>query len=494
MKSSQKSQSCSRSLYFKKNPAEKGVIHDLTIPGIDCIEIDIRPYYNVQKRPSETVLYPDFKFSDEPLPKPLAKLKLPSSSREGGVEYEVEYYNITPEQISTMAKKGEIKKTLMIHGAHHSVNLFLNHKDESQLAIYCHPLFSMKGEKEYILRYTNKFKYPLAIITMVEPKLPELMASRGVPKIVSDLSSQRWCTREFKQESVWRFKKFYNLNNTTDLKGIQYHQSKEREKRAGWEETVKDDSYCYETENVKDEKGKPILIPAINKFGNPVILKNGKPKMTTQKRNILKDENFKYQSMSPDFWNEEIDNYKTMVKYEIPLNSNCRILDRHGCTFCPFAREQYYDYLKEKRPADYEFCKNIIKWGSTNRIKKYNYLADNLERFSKAISKADMEQILTLFGRDRDWTNAETEFKTQILKQIKGIVSDRIKRYEEKEGKKVTQAKNEAIIREEMINFIDTSEGQKQVYDYLNQKFEKWNKYSKQGLYILFPKRPDLLT
>lgn len=45
-----------------------------------------------------------------------------------------------------------------------------------------------------------------------------------------------------------------------------------------------------------------------------------------------------------------------------------------------------------------------------------------------------------------------------------------------------------------MIIFVEPPEGQNQVYEYLNQKFEKWNEYSKQGLYILFPKKPDLLT
>jgi 3'-phosphoadenosine 5'-phosphosulfate sulfotransferase (PAPS reductase)/FAD synthetase len=526
---SKKPQSCKKAPYYKEyNETAPNIIHDLTkgYEDLGCIEVEIHPYYNVKKRPYERLLYPDFKWEDKPLPRPQAIRQLPSifnlnqlkkkelieftqkldlteedkkslkklkmdqliklieekkknipkkkwkeiysdllqkaTKSRGGVKYKVEYFNITPEEIDEMSENGEIEKVLFIHGAHHSVNLFLKHKDEAQLAVYCHPLLSMGGEREYILRYIDKFKYPFAIITMTEPELPDLLRSNGVPKAMEDLSPRRWCTRLFKLRPSYDFLRNHNLKDIVGLKGIQYHQSSSREKRAKLEEKVRDDPFCYDKEG-------------------------------------LKEEGFVFQTLSPDFRDEELDNYKNMVKNQIPINNNCRLLDRHGCVFCPYAGTKYYDYIKENRPADYEKCKQVVRWASANRIKKYNYIENNIKRFSKGdITREDMKDIIELLYRDRDWYNREEKVGTPIKKVIetstKKNIDKLVKEYEQEHGKKPTKKMIQEFKKESMYTFVDTQDGKKKIYEYLQWKLDGWDKHSKKGLYILYDKRPDLLT
>jgi len=97
-----------------------------------------------------------------------------------------------------------VKKVICLHSAPHSVALFLKMKDSADLALYCHPLLAFKEEKDYVLAYTSKYEYPLAVLSVLDT-LDNLFVRNGVPT-----HFRRWCTRIFKIQAT---KLFYRKMN-----------------------------------------------------------------------------------------------------------------------------------------------------------------------------------------------------------------------------------------------------------------------------------------
>jgi hypothetical protein len=109
-----------------------------------------------------------------------------------------------------------------------------------------------------------------------------------------------------------------------------------------------------------------------------------------------------------------------------------------------------------------------------------------------------MKDIIELLYRDRDWYNREEKVGTPIKKVIetstKKNIDKLVKEYEQEHGKKPTKKMIQEFKKESMYTFVDTQDGKKKIYEYLQWKLDGWDKHSKKGLYILYDKRPDLLT
>ncbi|MHA1723316.1 MAG: hypothetical protein ACTSYC_06745 [Promethearchaeota archaeon] len=81
-----------------------------------------------------------------------------------------------------------VKKVICVHPANHSVALFLKMRKKADLCLHCHPLFSYPNVKDFVISFTQKFKYPLAILTR-EENIEELFKRNGCPT-----KFRRWCT------------------------------------------------------------------------------------------------------------------------------------------------------------------------------------------------------------------------------------------------------------------------------------------------------------
>ena len=126
----------------------------------------------------------------------------------------VELYNCDVDYLKT------VKKVICIHPANHSVAMFLNMKDKAELCVYSHPLLAKDDTKDYVISYTQRFNYPLAIITRMET-IEGLMVENGAPT-----KWRRWCTRMFKIETARMFYKKFIPSGVVELIGIQQFHSK----------------------------------------------------------------------------------------------------------------------------------------------------------------------------------------------------------------------------------------------------------------------------
>jgi len=238
-------------------------------------------------------------------------IETPKSKR----KIRVELFNFNRANLSM------VKRVICVHPANHSVSLFLKMKDKADLCLYCHPLLSDSNAKEFVIYFTQKFKYPLAILTK-EESIEELFRKNGVPT-----KFRRWCTRIFKIEPTLLFYKTFFKSGVVEFVGIQKFQSKEREK--------------MNPKRVLDKK--------------------------SQKR-------FKIYRELPIFYETEKDNLKRIEQAGIePFNHSIRSLNRYGCFLCPFAGERYYRELKIQCPKIYKRCEELMKLGSRKEKRYYYY-------------------------------------------------------------------------------------------------------------------------
>lgn len=225
----------------------------------------------------------------------------------------VELYNCDENYLKT------VKKVICIHPANHSVAMFLKMKDESDLCLYSHPLLAKDSTKDYVISYTQKFNYPLVILTRMET-IEDLMRENGVPH-----KWRRWCTRVFKIEPPRMFYKMFVPSGVIEFIGIQKFQSKERKEM------------------------------------NPELTESAK----SQKRYKI------YQEM-PLFYKTEEYNTEVMKNAEVEPYSGLSIrgYNRYGCFLCPFAGKKYYEVLKEKDPETYKRCNELMEIGSEKQKKE----------------------------------------------------------------------------------------------------------------------------
>jgi hypothetical protein len=232
-----------------------------------------------------------------------------------GKKLSVELYNCSESYMRT------VKKIICIHPANHSVSMFLTMKDQADMAMYCHPLLSTEASKNFVIEYTQRYNYPLAIITRLE-NIDEVMRKNGAPTMF-----RRWCTRIFKIEaSRYFYRKFFN-SGVIEFQGIQRHQSKTRAE----------------------------MIPS--------LVEDPKSQKT-----------FKIFRELPIYEHSEEWNLEIMAKHNIePFSKSVRSANRYGCFLCPYAGEQYYVDLKANDPETYNECCRLMEIASENKEERYYY-------------------------------------------------------------------------------------------------------------------------
>jgi len=227
----------------------------------------------------------------------------------------VEMYNCNKAYLRT------VKKVICIHPANHSVALFLTMKDKADLCLYCHPLLAKEDAKQFVISYTQKFNYPLVILTRTE-SIEDLMKNNGVPHKI-----RRWCSRIFKIEPTVLFYKTFIPSGVVEFFGIQKFQSKERAEM------------------------------------NPKTHEDPK----SQKK-------YKIYSALPIF--HESEEYNTQIMQEAnitPFKDSVRSFNRYGCFLCPFAGKKYYEELRETDPETYNECNRLMELASENQPERYYY-------------------------------------------------------------------------------------------------------------------------
>jgi len=207
-----------------------------------------------------------------------------------------------------------VKRVICLHSAPHSVSLFLSMKDQADLALYCCPLLAFKEEKAYVLAYTAKYHYPLAILTVMDD-LNDLFVRNGVPTY-----HRRWCTRIFKIQACKLFYRKTIPSGVVEYIGIQAHHSKSRS------------------------------------MMNPRRCRDAKSSSTYT---IFRE--------YPIFTLSEQDNLTLMRAHGIPPSINYSSLNRHGCFLCPFAGRKYYEQLQQQNPALFAECQRLMTKGSIGR-------------------------------------------------------------------------------------------------------------------------------
>lgn len=222
----------------------------------------------------------------------------------------VEMFNCDEEYLKT------VRKVICVHPANHSVALFLKMKAKGDLCLYCHPLLAKESSKDYVISYTQKFNYPLVILTRDE-KIEDLMVENTCMN-----KWRRWCTRFFKIFPIQLFYKKFIPSGVNEYIGIQKFQSKERGKL------------------------------------NPELHEDTKSQVR-----------YKIYSELPIFYETEQDNLKRMENAGIkPFKELIVSSNRYGCFLCPFASEKYYQKLKEMDPKTYQYCCELMQIGSQKSI------------------------------------------------------------------------------------------------------------------------------
>jgi len=223
---------------------------------------------------------------------------------------QVELYNCDIEYLKT------VKRVICIHPANHSVALFLKMKDKADLCLYCHPLLSKESSKDFVIEFTQKFNYPLVILTRTE-KIEDLMFENTCMN-----KWRRWCTRYFKIFPTQLFYKKFIPSGVIEYIGIQKFQSKERSEM------------------------------------NPELKEDTKSQVRYKIYNELSI-----------FHETEEDNLKRIINAGIvPFNELMGSSNRYGCFLCPFASENYYKQLKEKDFETYQYCCKLMEIGSQKDI------------------------------------------------------------------------------------------------------------------------------
>ena len=134
--------------------------------------------------------------------------------------------------------------------------------------------------------------------------IEQLLQKNGVPKAMA-----RWCTRIFKIEMPRGVYKHFNLHNVIQIKGMTRFQSARRNKLDP-SRTI--DPMSQKTFHIYQEL--PIF------------------EMTDQEQNEIME----HHAIAPNPYD---------LKYNL-----------HGCLFCPFRNEKYYQTLANQDPALYQLC------------------------------------------------------------------------------------------------------------------------------------------
>ena len=227
----------------------------------------------------------------------------------------VELYNCDIDYLKT------VKKVICIHPANHSVAMFLKMMDKADLCLYCHPLLAKDDSKDFVISYTQKFNYPLVILTRIE-NIEDLCRENGCPT-----RFRRWCTRMFKIEPVRLFYKTFIPSGVIEYIGIQKFHSKERSEM------------------------------------DPELIEDAK----SQKR-------YKIYREMPIFHESEEYNTEIMEKAKInPYSDSVRGYNRYGCYLCPFAGKEYYEQLKEVDIETYKKCNELMDIASEKTGSRYYY-------------------------------------------------------------------------------------------------------------------------
>jgi 3'-phosphoadenosine 5'-phosphosulfate sulfotransferase (PAPS reductase)/FAD synthetase len=239
-------------------------------------------------------------------PKTIIKITFPRRK----TDVIVEMFNCNEEYLKT------VRKVICVHPANHSVALFLKMMDKADLCLYCHPLLSKESSKEYVISYTQKFNYPLVILTRDE-RIEDLMIENTCMN-----KWRRWCTRFFKIFPIQLFYKKFIPSGVNEYIGIQKFQSKERGQL------------------------------------NPELHEDTKSQVR-----------YKIYSELPIFYKTEQDNLKRMRVAGIkPFKELIVSSNRYGCFLCPFASEAYYQKLKTMDPETYQYCCELMQIGSQKSI------------------------------------------------------------------------------------------------------------------------------
>lgn len=204
-----------------------------------------------------------------------------------------------------------MKRVLCLHDAKHSVALFLTQKDKCDFAIHNFVPFSFPTTIEYTLKYTQRWNYPLLISKYGIP-VETLLQKNGVHKAMA-----RWCSRIYKIETPRFVYKHYNLNGLIQVKGMTRFQSAKRSK----------------------------LTPSI--IVDP---------MSQKKFQI-------YQEL-PIFEMTEETQTTIMRIHNLEPNPFDIKYNLHGCMYCPFRNQAYYEKLRDEDPELYAQCNYWRQLGS----------------------------------------------------------------------------------------------------------------------------------
>lgn len=210
----------------------------------------------------------------------------------------------------------QIERILCVHGADHSVAMFLNEKDCADAAIYNEVAFSFPQQLEYVKYFTQRYSYPLIVTSDLVP-VEARLKQNGVHTMF-----RRWCSRIYKIEIPRAFYRKFNLNGITQVKGITQHQSSKRSK--------------MDPDKILDPMSQKTL-----KIFQELPIFNMKP---SEEKDIMR-------------------------LFGIKENPNCRKFGIHGCLMCPFRTEAYFKKLKNDFPELYKKCQQWRRWGSYKSTK-----------------------------------------------------------------------------------------------------------------------------
>ena len=208
----------------------------------------------------------------------------------------------------------KVKRVVCIHDAPHSVALFLQEKDNCDIALHSYIPFSFPNTLDYTLGFTQKFDYPTLILVNGIP-VEKMLEKNGVPKFCA-----RWCARIYKIEMARFTYKHFELAGLTQIKGMTRLQSNRRNK----------------------------LDPT-----------NRIDPMTQVTFPVFQD--------LPIFEMTEKAQLELMKKHDIPTSKYYDKYGLHGCLWCPFRSKEYYFKLKEEDRELYDKCHEFRIAGSYRR-------------------------------------------------------------------------------------------------------------------------------
>lgn len=224
----------------------------------------------------------------------------------------------------------KVKKIICVHDAPHSVALYLQEKDNCDIALHSHIPFSFPTTLDYTIDFTQRDNYPLVVLVYGNDTTMEL-EKNGVPTMF-----RRWCARIYKIEMARFVYKHFGFNGVTQVKGMTKHQSSKRNKL--------DPNHSIDPMAIDPVTKKTKRFKVYQKL--PIF------NMTEKEQLVLMAEN----GLVPSKWFEV---------YGVA---------GHGCMFCPYKSEEYWFKLASEHPKLYTQCNDFRLAGSHKDLpKEYHY-------------------------------------------------------------------------------------------------------------------------